>query len=97
VPYIKKVKCSGISIYSTDSNWKAVDLKESFVEDKTRSETLFYKVMDCKSLTVSFARADQAEPEFCTFMRDMPVQIRVPFRDTRGTRDTTLTPCTHNR
>lgn len=84
VPYIKKVKCSGISIYSTDSNWKAVDLKESFVEDKTRSETLFYKVMDCKSLTVSFARADQAEPEFCTFMRDMPVQIRMKvLRDSK--------------
>jgi hypothetical protein len=93
VPYIKKVKCSGISIYSTDSNWKAVDLKESFVEDKARAETLFYKVMDCKSLTVSFARADQPEPEFCTFMRDMPVQIRVlcspPCYAPRGLRSLT--------
>jgi hypothetical protein len=84
VPYIKKVKCTGISIYSTDSEWKAVDLKDSFVDDKQHSEVLFYKMMDCKSLTVSFARADQPEPEFCTFMRNLPVQIRMKvLRDSK--------------
>lgn len=54
-----------------------MDLKESFMDDKARSEVLFFKVLDVKTLTVSYARADNPDPEFCTFMRDLPVQIRV--------------------
>ncbi len=56
-----------------------VDLKESFVDNKSRSEVLFFKVLDCQSLTISFAQANNTPLEFCTMMKDTPVQIRVCY------------------
>jgi len=62
---------------------KPVDLKESFVADKKKSEVLFYKVLECGSLEVAFAdlspdrkNADQP-PEYNVIMKDIPVKIRV--------------------
>lgn len=60
-----------------------MDLKESFVADKKKSEVLFYKVLECGSLEVSFAdlspdrkNADEP-PEYNVIMKDVPVKIRV--------------------
>jgi len=81
-PSIAKIKTSNIKIYSCGPDWKPVDLQESFVADKKKSEVVFYKVLECGSLEVAFAdlspdrkNADEP-PEYNTIMKDVPVKIR---------------------
>jgi len=81
-PSMAKVRTSGIKIYSCGADWKPVDLKDSFVADKKKSEVLFYKILECGSLEVAFAdlspdrlNADEP-PEYNVVMKDIPVKIR---------------------
>eukprot|EP00005_Dracoamoeba_jomungandri_P003861 CAMPEP_0174258626 /NCGR_PEP_ID=MMETSP0439-20130205/7588_1 /TAXON_ID=0 /ORGANISM="Stereomyxa ramosa, Strain Chinc5" /LENGTH=1025 /DNA_ID=CAMNT_0015342201 /DNA_START=69 /DNA_END=3149 /DNA_ORIENTATION=- len=81
-PYICKIFCKGIKIYSCGPDWQPVDLKDSFVADKENAEVLLYKVMECEDLEVAFSdispkRLNPDEPpKYASIMKRVPVQIR---------------------